>query len=518
MSSLPARLLLAAGLAAFALQWAQVWGFVADDAFITFRYAQNLVGGHGPTWNPGGPQVEGFTSAGYLLLATLPELLGADPVSFARAIGGLAALAMAASAAGVAHLLSGGGEGGTRPSTGPLAAAFAAGGLLAWYPTAVHAASCMETLPAAALLTELLRRHLLLHSGRRPRRGLLAGLSLAVGLLRPELNVVAAALFAYSYRQTPRERTWLAREVGGVWLLPGALFFVARAAWYGHALPLPFHAKIAGGAALPGLDSVLVFAASLLALLGLLAVVGLVGRARRSAAVLGLIGIVVGLGLLPDPVMDFDFRYCMPAAPAAFALAGVGFARLVGLLDGAVNRGGAGRSRVPLALVAVAILCFGAAVVDPAVRSLRDRRAYGQALQTMNVRLGHVLAEQARASGGVPTVALGDVGAIAYYSGATVIDTYSLNDPEIVLGGRHDPGYVLDQRPDFVAVVSTRPREFRAHWANRHDTGLYEACVREGRRPAVILTFSAASYLWVMTRPDSELERALRAEYLGREG
>ena len=36
------------------------WWFVADDAFITFRYARNLVDGHGLVWNPG-EAVEGYT-------------------------------------------------------------------------------------------------------------------------------------------------------------------------------------------------------------------------------------------------------------------------------------------------------------------------------------------------------------------------------------------------------------------------------------------------------------------------
>jgi hypothetical protein len=36
-------------------------------------------------------------------------------------------------------------------------------------------------------------------------------------------------------------------------------------------------------------------------------------------------------------------------------------------------------------------------------------------------------------------------------------------------------------------------------------------------RPAVILTFSAASYLFVMARPDSEIERTLQNTYLDRQ-
>jgi hypothetical protein len=35
--------------------------FTSDDAYISFRYAQNLADGHGPVWNPG-ERVEGYTT------------------------------------------------------------------------------------------------------------------------------------------------------------------------------------------------------------------------------------------------------------------------------------------------------------------------------------------------------------------------------------------------------------------------------------------------------------------------
>lgn len=46
----------------------------------------------------------------------------------------------------------------------------------------------------------------------------------------------------------------------------------------------------------------------------------------------------------------------------------------------------------------------------------------------------------------------------------------------IAIESHDDPAYVLDQDPDLVAVVSEQGREFHAHWANRHDGPLFEAC------------------------------------------
>lgn len=46
---------------------AQSWGRALDDFFITYRYAQNLADGHGPTFNPG-ETVFGTTAPGFAVL------------------------------------------------------------------------------------------------------------------------------------------------------------------------------------------------------------------------------------------------------------------------------------------------------------------------------------------------------------------------------------------------------------------------------------------------------------------
>jgi arabinofuranosyltransferase len=56
------------------------WG--VDDAFITFRYALNLVEGHGPVYNPGEPAVEGYSSPLYLLISTAGIWLGGRDAVF----------------------------------------------------------------------------------------------------------------------------------------------------------------------------------------------------------------------------------------------------------------------------------------------------------------------------------------------------------------------------------------------------------------------------------------------------
>ena len=53
----------------------------ADDSYISYRYAQNLVDGHGLVFNPG-VRVEGFTNLLYVLIMALPLLLHWDVYLF----------------------------------------------------------------------------------------------------------------------------------------------------------------------------------------------------------------------------------------------------------------------------------------------------------------------------------------------------------------------------------------------------------------------------------------------------
>ena len=53
-------LLLGLVLAAIIRAWHDRW--TCDDAFVSFRYAENLINGYGLVFNPGEPPVEGYTN------------------------------------------------------------------------------------------------------------------------------------------------------------------------------------------------------------------------------------------------------------------------------------------------------------------------------------------------------------------------------------------------------------------------------------------------------------------------
>ena len=60
--------------------------FIADDALISLRYSQRLLGGHGLTWNAG-ERVEGYSNLLWVLCCAALGLTGMDLVTAARVLG-----------------------------------------------------------------------------------------------------------------------------------------------------------------------------------------------------------------------------------------------------------------------------------------------------------------------------------------------------------------------------------------------------------------------------------------------
>jgi arabinofuranosyltransferase len=72
---------------AFALQIYHFWPFVADDAYISLRYSQRLLEGHGLTWNDMRPAVEGYSNLLWVLICAGLGALGMNLETVARLLG-----------------------------------------------------------------------------------------------------------------------------------------------------------------------------------------------------------------------------------------------------------------------------------------------------------------------------------------------------------------------------------------------------------------------------------------------
>lgn len=63
------------------------WSYSIDDAFVTFRYAENFADGHGLTFNPGEKPVEGYSNFLWLLILSLACRAGLPIYLTAKVLG-----------------------------------------------------------------------------------------------------------------------------------------------------------------------------------------------------------------------------------------------------------------------------------------------------------------------------------------------------------------------------------------------------------------------------------------------
>jgi hypothetical protein len=235
---------------------AAVRSWTCDDAFISFRYADNLVRGHGLVFNLG-ERVEGFTNLAWTLWAALGLRLGLAAETWAGAWG------IACFAATLALLAHRG-----------WAIAQAAPGAASGGPAGMRAAGAVWSLPAAALLGAIHREWtvfatsgletsaftLLAFAGyllvcpvagpgepggarASPRRLAAAGLVLALAsLTRPDGVVFGAVCGVWVLAgRDLRGALALAGGFAALWL-PVTIW---RIAYYGDVFPNTYYAKSA---------------------------------------------------------------------------------------------------------------------------------------------------------------------------------------------------------------------------------------------------------------------------------
>lgn len=494
--------LAAIGLIVFGLQVAAVWPFTVDDSFITFRYARNLADGYGPTWNPGEQPTEGYTSFLWVLVTTIPHLLGLDAVLFSKIIGVAATLGVMA----CVHRLVMEGSRGVPQNVRLLGAGHAVLLLAAFMPSATHAISGMETALYTLLLSALA---LVVLRAVRVGGGAAwwaAVLALLLGLTRPEGNLAAFVALALGTVLAPRERWWeIAKAALLCYMLPGAIYFVARAAYYDVLLPLPFYMKIASHP-ISGIAPVKRFSLYLATAIGPLILIGLFGLRRGLfPGVLGAAATVVFFAF-PAHIMGYAWRFLYPASPVAIVVAGVGTATAVAFL--ARLKPGALRTVV----IGLVIAASAGLMARQTPELIDSNRSYAAALGRAHVPLGETLAQMPSPEQRV--LAIGDAGAVPYLSGWRTIDTFGLNDRVIARSEEYDADYVLDQQPDLLVLISSSRDEFEPHleW----ETGLLREARERGYERIGALTYMPGSYyLWLMAQPGSDVARKLSAAGVG---
>ncbi|MCP4609830.1 MAG: glycosyltransferase family 39 protein [Planctomycetes bacterium] len=218
-------------------------GVVAEDAFISFRFARNLASGNGLVWNVGEPPVEGYTNFLWVIISAAALRAGLDVGLFTQIIGVLAGLVCMVYSYLFCRQLLGLGP---RLSLLPCAYLAVAG------PFATWATSGMETNLFAMLVLSSTYYMVLYWHHRKPM-ALCLGFLLAIlaTLTRPEgFGIFCILLGMHSLRAIfqggLREIAKGILAAAVFYLLPFAVYFSWRFGYYGYIFPNTFYAKTGG--------------------------------------------------------------------------------------------------------------------------------------------------------------------------------------------------------------------------------------------------------------------------------
>jgi hypothetical protein len=425
--------------------------FFADveDAYISYRYAENLAAGHGLVFNPG-ERVEGYTNFLWVVLLACCRLLGAPVPATAQWLGFFLALGTVAVAADVGRRLPprrwwSGLPAGLLVAANPGVAAWAASGL-------ESALFCFLAILTVDLWT--VERESRRFPWKWPLAACLAGMARPEGVL---LFVVALGTWCAGATAPRKPLGRAAGEPLAVFLALGAPYFLWRWSYYGALLPNTYAAK-------SGFDS-LVLRHGLLYVLQFFAFTGGAFLAGGALLALGWRDPTILLILLQSALYTLHVilaggdgypysRFLVPVAVLLAPAAEAGFARLWS----AVSRRW---SLTPRSSFLLAGVLFFAFVLGGSFTSFwgRPRKEFQSGVEINRRR--RPIAEWLRRK--VPPgalVALNPAGVIPYFSKLRTLDQLGLTDAHIARSGkrftnpyfyghnRYDSDYVLSRRPD----------------------------------------------------------------------
>jgi len=445
------------------LAHAASFGFVVDDAFISFRYAANLVAGHGLAFNPG-EAVEGYSNLLWVLLVATGLKVGLPALLWARILGVACSIGTLLLLPGIVRAMSPNGQV-RSPWAGRLAQLLAAcaGAVACW------SLAGLET-PLFGLLIILSWRAALLRSPLQA-----GALGLLLVLTRPEGPALALMFTAWSFLPGRGHSSLRALPswIGPVTLFVGtAVFLLWRHATYGWWLPNTYYAKTGdwGGQLATGLPYGLGFLRDYL-IVPLLVTAFLL--ARRGLALLRRVDVLAGACVavfwwcyvvaVGGDMLGMD-RFFAPVLPLITTWV-VAVAASCGWCD-----------RPPVRTVFGLIMAT--ALLVPTFLG-QQRRLVDIHMSEANLG-GWMLAGDAMATAPLnglfkpgTTLALGPAGYIPWRTGLLCYDFYGLVDPRIAhqevefthhYAGheKHDAALVLARRPDYILLgnvdVSDRPR------------------------------------------------------------
>jgi len=404
-----------------------------DDAYISFRYAENLVAGNGLVYNVG-ERVEGYTNFLWTLLVAAAVKAGIAAPAAGRWFGVAASLGAIVLTAFLGRRYAG-------EYMGVVAAAM----LAANGDFLLEAAQGLETSLFVLLVTAAAWRasEEYVDAARKP---LSAALIILTFLTRPDgalVFIAALPFYVATARANPRRfALWL-----GAIVVAATAYEGWRLAYYGAFLPNTFYAKV-GARGTEFIYGLKYTAGFLLKFSPFFLLLPLAAKPRKVFYLWGtLFAVLVVYVIAVGGDMKPSVRFYQPIIPLALV------AVAATLYDVVTSLGRLRRwvlATLAVALVATSLLQF--------IPGFFYARQYRQPHE-LHVVAGKWLAENAPPGATLATTA---AGIIPYYSGLYTVDMLGLTDPYVARRGKRTfafPGhnlsatdYVLDQEPYYVLI------------------------------------------------------------------
>ncbi|MBN1657053.1 MAG: hypothetical protein JXA93_01560 [Anaerolineae bacterium] len=438
-----------------------LFSLTVDDAYISFRYSENLARGHGLVWNSGDAPVEGYTNFLWVLMGAAFDLAGLPLVLSMKASSVALSLVTIVLLYHTTRLLA---------PTSNYAAIPAL--LFASMPSfALWAVGGLETALFIFLLVCALYVFFREESDADNATYYWSSLYLTLlALTRPEGVAVFGVLVllrlaswikqGVARRQMLRYLAWV-----GAFGTLYVIYFAWRWWYFGYPLPNTAYVKASSGAVEMAGHVAIYLIPYILRIFPfvLLAIYGLCYRERIVTQDLYLVGAIAALALLNLVGSDWmpGHRLALPITPLILLLAR-------GPLDWITHHAFMGSVRkrathavilASLLLYAVAPLLYTANLFQRVMATQMNMSIYRWALEMRSivdgqyVQVGQWLAENAPPDA---TIVAGNVGAIGYLSRHRVVDMIGLTDAYIARNG-WTVAYLLDQEPEFVVLESDTP-------------------------------------------------------------
>ncbi len=472
------------------------WAFVifTDDPFISFRYARNMLEGHGLVFNPG-QRVEGYTNFLWTVLLAAGMYAGFDPVPLSQWLGLTASLTSLVIVAMVSRRLYSGMI--IPPTCGLILITnrdflrWGTGGL----ETPLFTVLILGAVAASIFASD------------RRSRWLAGILGAAAAMTRPE-GIILGLLMTLM-NPSIRKDFRAAIDVLSAFAIVYCPYFLWRLVYYGQICPNTFYAKINGSMIETSLQGLVYTGGYLkhvgeIPLIGMLILAWLAMRRRPeflfiwTILVLSLVCVVEGGDWMPN------YRFFVPMLPLIALATG---AAIDGLLTGKTIlwRSGPLIHRtiaflVPVSLILTPHLVQPTGFLHPVFRKIaqaaRAEKKAGTSIpgigrigRSLSVRQGGeehwIDTDKAlafwlkRTAPENATMALGRIGVIPYYSGLRTIDFFGLTEPAIARGSARscfllsghqklDVSYILDRCPDYIIFPgkgSGSGQETAPYWA-----------------------------------------------------